>query len=272
MKERLGQGASAVVYHGIYQGQDVALKKMLKIPSEIEYRYLVREFQTQMRFKHQNILEIFGRSEDTSGFPILVMELSGPSLEDLIMKKKTKLSPETKKKYILNVAEALAYLHSYNIVHRDIKLANVLMKDDVAKIADFGFAREIENNKSIEVSFCGSPAIMAPELISNAKCSTKVDVYSFGCVVYEIITERLCYSEMKFHGRMDFYNKVLEGLRPKISPGMPREPVELMQQCWKIDKERPTMKEIVEIVRNWDPSTWSTNVITKTDLNMWCIC
>lgn len=95
---------------------------MLKIPSETEYRYLVREFQTQMRFKHQNILEIFGRSEDTSGFPILVMELSGPSLEDLIMKKKTKLSPETKKKYILNVAEALAYLHSYNIVHRDIKV------------------------------------------------------------------------------------------------------------------------------------------------------
>lgn len=122
VRERLGQGASAIVYHGIYQGRDVALKKMCKIPTEVDYRYLVREFQTQMRFKHQCILEIIGHSEDPAGFPILIMELGGPSLEDLIIKRKLKLSNETKKKYIQNVAEALAYLHSYNIVHRDIKV------------------------------------------------------------------------------------------------------------------------------------------------------
>ena len=113
----------------IYKGRDVALKKMCKIPTEVDYRYLVREFQTQMRFKHQCILEIIGHSEDPAGFPILIMELGGPSLEDLIIKRKVKLSNETKKKYIQNVAEALAYLHSYNIVHRDIKVLSALVSE-----------------------------------------------------------------------------------------------------------------------------------------------
>lgn len=66
---------------------------------------------------------------------------------------------EMKKHFILNIAHALEYLHSYNIVHRDIKMANVLITNNCAKVADFGYAREIENNKSIEVSFCGSPAM-----------------------------------------------------------------------------------------------------------------
>lgn len=83
-------------------------------------------------------------------------------------------------------------------------------------MADFGYAREIEGNKSIEVSFCGSPAMygftytvtisMAPELIDTAKCSTKVDVYSFGCVAYEIIGERQCYDDMEFKRQFDVGN------------------------------------------------------------------
>lgn len=68
----------------------MALKKMRKIPSGVEYRYLLREFQTQMRFKHECILQIIGHSEDPSGFPVLVMELGGPSLESLIIKKKVR--------------------------------------------------------------------------------------------------------------------------------------------------------------------------------------
>lgn len=142
---------------------------MKKIPTQVELRYLIREFQTQMRFKHECILEVYGHSEDPSGFPILVMELGGPSLEDLVIHKGVKwecgdgvtgrFSNEVKKQFVLDIAQALEYLHSYNIVHRDIKMANVLVTNNRAKVADFGYAREIENNKSIEVSFCGSPAM-----------------------------------------------------------------------------------------------------------------
>ena len=71
---------------------------------------------------------------------------------------------------------------------------------------------------------------MAPELIENAKCSTKVDVYSFGCVLYEIILEKHCYYDMNLKGvavrlysyfHLQFYQRVLAGLRPTIVPGMP---------------------------------------------------
>ncbi|KNB42131.1 tyrosine protein kinase [Blastocystis sp. subtype 4] len=143
VKEKLGSGTSADVYRGIYQGRSVALKKMRKIPSQVEYRYLLREFQTQIRFKHSCILEILGHSEAGEGFPVLVMELGGPSLENLIIKKGVKYSNVDKRKFILDIAMALEYLHSFNVVHRDIKLANVLLTNGTAKIADFGYAREI---------------------------------------------------------------------------------------------------------------------------------
>ena len=74
----------------LYNGRHVALKKMRSIPQGMQYTYLLREFQTQMRFKHECILQIFGHSEDPSGFPILVMELGGPSLDQIVIKKKVK--------------------------------------------------------------------------------------------------------------------------------------------------------------------------------------
>ncbi|OAO13264.1 TKL family protein kinase [Blastocystis sp. ATCC 50177/Nand II] len=268
VKEKLGEGASAIVYHGIYKGKDAALKRMKKIPTQVELRYLIREFQTQMRFKHECILEVYGHSEDPSGFPILVMELGGPSLEDLVIHKGVKFSNEVKKRFVLDIAQALEYLHSYNIVHRDIKMANVLVTNNRAKVADFGYAREIENNKSIEVSFCGSPAIMAPELIDSAKCSTKVDVYSFGCVLYELIGEKQCYYDTKIRSRIEFYQRVIAGLRPTLRAGMPREPCELMKRCWLADKQRPTMKEIVKVVEGWDTTRWERDVLTDAECTM----
>ena len=100
VKEKLGEGANSVVYHGffsfalltnsIYKEKDVALKRMKKIPSVVESRYLLREFQMQMRFKHECILEIYGQSEDPSGFPILVIEYGGTSLEDLVIRRGVK--------------------------------------------------------------------------------------------------------------------------------------------------------------------------------------
>ena len=74
----------------MYNGRQVALKKMHKIPSPSDYRFLLREFQTQMRFKHDCILDIIGHSESKEGFPILVMELAEASLEDIIIKTKTR--------------------------------------------------------------------------------------------------------------------------------------------------------------------------------------
>ena len=62
-------------------------------------------------------------------------------------------------RYLLDIARAIEYLHSFNTIHRDIKLANVLMTKGRAKLADFGFARVIDNNESIVISFCGSPAM-----------------------------------------------------------------------------------------------------------------
>lgn len=75
------------LWSSIYKEKDVALKRMKKIPSVVESRYLLREFQMQMRFKHECILEIYGHSEDPSGFPILVIEFGGTSLEDLVIRK-----------------------------------------------------------------------------------------------------------------------------------------------------------------------------------------
>lgn len=126
---------------------------------------------------------------------------------------------------------------------------------------------------------------MAPELIETVKCSTKVDVYSFGCVLYEVIVERQCYYDYSFKQNleviveeMSYVVLLKSGCRSEANSltwNAARyewrmffmiEPCALMKRCWLKDKERPTMKEVVRIIENWNPSRWDMDVMTTADI------
>lgn len=97
---------------------------------------------------------------------------------------------------------------------------------------------------------------MAPELILNQRVTNLIDVYSFGCIVNEIYTEKTCYWDYKVRTQALFFKEVKEGLRPTILPNTPLEIKCLLIDCYKNKSSRPNMKSIVKRIRSWDPSTW----------------
>ena len=92
---------------------------------------------------------------------------------------------------IYKIADAVSLVHSKGIAHRDIKLANILMKENYAiKLADFGFARETDSSLYMK-TYCGSPITMAPEIMLSKPYDKKVDIWSLGVICFQLIYGKL---------------------------------------------------------------------------------
>ena len=92
---------------------------------------------------------------------------------------------ETIRKWLYQMSQALVYIASKNIIHRDIKLANVLVEGDVLKVADFGIAK-VMHGKFAQTIVGGTPCYMAPELLYKERYNTKSDIWSLGCLIWEL--------------------------------------------------------------------------------------
>ncbi|KAK4376900.1 hypothetical protein RND71_003196 [Anisodus tanguticus] len=191
---KLGQGGSGSVYKGILpDGQVVAIKRLF-----FNTRQWVDHFFNEVNLisgiHHKNLVKLLGCSI-TGPESLLVYEyVANHSLADYVFDTKN-LQPLTwrqRYKIVLGTAEGLAYLHEESklrIIHRDIKLSNVLLDEDfTAKIADFGLARLFPEDRShISTAIAGTLGYMAPEYIVRGILTEKADVYSFGVLVIEVV-------------------------------------------------------------------------------------
>ncbi|KAI8527041.1 hypothetical protein RHMOL_Rhmol12G0045800 [Rhododendron molle] len=193
---KLGQGGSGSVYKGVLpDGQVVAVKRLF-----FNTRQWVDHFFNEVNLisgiHHKNLVTLLGCSI-TGPESLLVYEfVANQSVHDHLFGKKDVQQPLTwgeRYRIILGTAEGLAYLHeesNLRIIHRDIKLSNVLLDDDfLPKIADFGLARLFPEDKThISTAIAGTLGYMAPEYIVRGKLTEKADVYSFGVLVMEVVS------------------------------------------------------------------------------------
>ncbi|CAI5472887.1 unnamed protein product [Closterium sp. Yama58-4] len=184
----------------------------------------------------------------------LVLEfLPGGTLKQLLAKqsKKKKRLPLKRALHLaLQVAEGLRYLHARNIVHRDLKTDNLLLdqKHRVVKIADFGVSRVQPGDHSMKRR-TGTFGYMAPEVLKEQPYDHKADVYSYGIVLWEIVT---CGNPFLFEGLKpeQVCCMVNQGLRPDIPSSCPPALADLMRDCWHhTPARRPNMGEVVERLR-----------------------
>ena len=143
------------------------------------------------------------------------------------------------------VANGMHFLHSNRIVHRDLKSPNILIGHNyVLKISDFGSARSMDSGASTRMSFAGTVAWMAPEVVRNEPCSDKVDVWSFGVIVWELLTGATPYLGIESavlimgigYGRFAL----------PVPASMPDGCRLLMRQCWDPKpRNRPTFRQIL---------------------------
>ncbi len=230
---KLGQGSMGVVYLGRdpYINRNVSIKvsrPAADVGGEKANRYRERFFveaQSAGRLMHPNIVAIYdaGMHKD---FCYITMEyIDGPPLERFCHKES--LLPISKVIEVLIAAcKALDYAHRKGVVHRDIKPSNIMFaKAGGIKITDFGVAR-IKSEQTISKGIVGSPSYMSPEQVKEAPVEDKSDIFSLGCVMYEMLTGQKAFSGDNYFSIM--YKIINEDplpmheIRPKIPKIMAR--------------------------------------------------
>jgi serine/threonine protein kinase len=194
--DELGRGAMGVVYraHDPVIGRDVAVKTMhLSADGSGANRpeFLTR-FQTEARaagiLTHPNIVVVYDAGEEAGVFYITMELVEGRSLQSLLDEHQTFPLPRAVK-IIEQAGAALDYAHKHNIIHRDVKPANLMIAaDDTVKITDFGTAKILRFNTTQTAAVIGTPSYMSPEQIKGKTVDGRSDIFALGVILYELVT------------------------------------------------------------------------------------
>ncbi|CAH0553539.1 unnamed protein product [Brassicogethes aeneus] len=186
----LGKGGFASVYKArcLKTGIDVAIKmidKKLMHDHKMDERVKTEVF-IHSRLKHPSILELYNYFEDIN-YVYLVLELCQNGELQQYVKKKN-LAENEVSTIMQQVVEGLKYLHSHNILHRDLSLSNLLLTRDMqVKIADFGLATQLTRPDEKHMTMCGTPNYISPEVASRGSHGLEADVWGLGCLLYTLL-------------------------------------------------------------------------------------
>jgi serine/threonine protein kinase len=191
----LGRGGMACVYlarDGELE-RPVAVKVLAEhLAGQAAFRdRFLREARLAAQLSHPNIVQVFDVGEE-EGTPFIVMEcVEGSTLADEL-RTRGPLEPDEVVDLALQICGGLEHAHAAGLVHRDIKPQNLLLRPDgTVKIADFGIARAAETTKLTQMgSVLGTAAYLAPEQALGEEVTASADLYSLGCVLYELLTGR----------------------------------------------------------------------------------
>lgn len=239
----LSSGNFGKVYRGTYLGTPVAVKKLLDVDDEFMHKYIEREMGILRTLRHPHIVQFMGLCKHSSGLYIVTEFVPGGDLRHLLKDEVKDVSWKMRIKMALDTATAMTYLHSKNVVHRDLKSHNLLVDENGRiKICDFGFSRKVGDAEE-PMTLCGTDEWMAPEVMLGEKYDAKADVFSFGMVLTELITRQ---KPAKRNPGNKFAVDA-DALRRLVPKNCPPEFLEVAMACivWDPD-DRPPVKETME--------------------------
>jgi serine/threonine protein kinase len=257
----IGRGAMGIVYKGIdpYIGRTVAIKTIRfdvvgqKFAMEEAQSRFLREARSAGNLNHPNIVTVYEVGED-AGITFIAMEyIEGASLDELLASGK-KFSLEEIVELVCRTAEGLESAHRKGIIHRDIKPGNILIdQEGKPHIVDFGIARLSSSTLTQANMVMGTPFYMSPEQIAGRPVDYRADIFSLGCIIYELLT-----SQKPFGGETvtTVIYKIInenppplravqknlpEGLECVVNKALAKDPQSRYQSC----------RELIEGLRNY---------------------
>uniref|UniRef100_A0A669PFC6 non-specific serine/threonine protein kinase n=1 Tax=Phasianus colchicus TaxID=9054 RepID=A0A669PFC6_PHACC len=214
-KDLIGHGAFAVVFKGRHKEKpelEVAVKCINKKNLAKSQTLLGKEIKILKELKHENIVALYDFQVSTFNYGEYC---NGGDLADYLHTMRT-LSEDTIRLFLQQIAGAMKMLHSKGIIHRDLKPQNILLSyaggrksnpnNIRIKIADFGFARYLQNNM-MAATLCGSPMYMAPEVIMSQHYDAKADLWSIGTIIYQCLTGKAPFQASSPQDLRLFYEK-----------------------------------------------------------------
>mmetsp|Transcript_15843 Transcript_15843/g.44327 ORF Transcript_15843/g.44327 Transcript_15843/m.44327 type:complete len:634 (-) Transcript_15843:108-2009(-) len=260
----IGKGSYATVYRGIWSGIEVAVKVMSSTAAIGEDTYNPKnEADIMASLSHPNLVPVYHTAEhqlaDGSSELWMCQEMCnmGTMAQNFLngyFRERSRgwaLNMQKVLRAAYQVASAMAYVHSRNIIHSDLTANNILMQFHategfIAKVADFGIAQNLAPGEEyIVTEMHGTVTHMAPELLMDCKLSKQADVYSFGILLWELFHCERAFDGM-IHAQI-IANVALKDARPAVSADLPTDYRTMMEDCWSSDEDsRPTFKQLVE--------------------------
>ncbi|KAE8667611.1 Serine/threonine-protein kinase HT1 [Hibiscus syriacus] len=247
------------IYRGIYKQRNVAIK-IISQPEEDENlaNFLEKQFISEMallfHLRHPNIITVICCSKKPPVYCIITKYLAGGSLRKYLHQQEPYSVPhDLVLKLALDIARGMQYLHSQGILHRDLKSENLLLGEDMCvKVADFGISC-LESQCGSAKGFTGTYRWMAPEMIKEKHHTKKVDVYSFGIVLWELLTALTPFDNMT--PEQAAFAVCQKNARPPLPSSLLPAFSHLINRCWSSNPEkRPPFNEIVLILESYDES------------------
>ncbi|XP_039613574.1 mitogen-activated protein kinase kinase kinase 20 isoform X2 [Polypterus senegalus] len=238
--ENCGGGSFGSVYRAkwISQDKEVAVKKLLKIENEAEILSVL---------SHRNVIQFYGAILEAPNYGIVTEYAGGGSLYDYLSSAKSEeMDMGQIMTWAMDIAKGMHYLHMeapVRVIHRDLKSRNVVITaEKILKICDFGASKF--HSHTTHMSLVGTFPWMAPEVIQSLPVSETCDTYSYGVVLWEMLTREIPFKGLE--GLQVAWLVVEKNERLTIPSSCPPSFAELMRQCWETDaKKRPVFKQIM---------------------------
>ncbi|GAB2298940.1 Serine/threonine-protein kinase ht1 [Dionaea muscipula] len=254
---KFASGAHSRIYRGIYKQRAVAVK-MVRIPAhkeDIKAR-LEQQFKSEVallsRLYHTNIVQFIAACKKPPVYCIITEYMSQGTLRMYLNKKEPySLSMETTLRLALDISRGMEYLHSQGVIHRDLKSNNLLLNDEMrVKVADFGTSC-LETQSQDSKGNMGTYRWMAPEMIKDKPYTRKVDVYSFGIVLWELTTALLPFQGMT--PVQAAFAVAEKNERPPLPASCQPALAHLIKCCWAENpSKRPDFSYIVSTLEEYD--------------------
>ncbi|KAL0085468.1 kinase-like domain-containing protein [Phycomyces blakesleeanus] len=263
----IGKGSFGAVYHAYnYDAEEWIAVKVVNLPESgnpgssslfVDTKRqevideIFRETEVLINVQHPNIVEYLGSDIDMkSGKVYMFLEYVPGGSISACLRNNGKFDEPLVRNFTRQILEALEYLHSKDILHRDIKGANILIDNNgVCKIADFGLSKTVAKyeayNENAQNSYMrGTLNWMAPEMIKSGVYNGKVDIWSLGCTVVEMLTGKLPWSGVNNNNTVIF--KLGSGESPPMPTGISDLAKSFIEKCLTIEpKDRPSAEELL---------------------------
>lgn len=248
----IGTGACGSVHEAIWRGTLCAVK-ILHASRQVSASS-VETFKKEVEFMsgmtdHKGVLKILAACLEPPTMCIITELAEEGSLHSVLHERCLRPEYKTLLDISSQIADAIAFCHEKNLVHRDLKTHNILLNsNNRVVVADFGLAVNMDSNTMLSggSSVMGTSSYMAPEQFSASKIDAKCDSYAFGCILWECITGRQPWEEC--NNLMQIVMAVgVERRRPPLPRGIPAPLASIIRECWRHNPSlRPGMKEIAE--------------------------
>uniref|UniRef100_A0A0R3RQT2 Serine/threonine-protein kinase PLK n=1 Tax=Elaeophora elaphi TaxID=1147741 RepID=A0A0R3RQT2_9BILA len=261
----LGKGGFARCYeltdmkdHKLYAGKVVSKLLLLKNHQRDK---MAQEIRIHRTLQHKHIVRMDGFFEDADNVYILLELCPRRSLMELHKRRKYVTEPESRY-FMKQIVEACEYLHKNKIIHRDLKLGNLFLNEEMEiKVGDFGLATVVEIDGQRKKTLCGTPNYIAPEMLDKTGHSYEVDIWAIGCILYTLLVGKPPFETSSLK---DTYNRIKNN-NYSVPGRITAEAEHLIRRLLQTNPERrPTIYEVscFAFFKGYTPSRLPTSCLT----------